>query len=258
MTATMAGGRHRRNRTDPPPPSSAEKYLRLQEIFFRAIQVTRNEFGASTCVGSNVVYRRRSMEHSGGITEVSYAEDVHTGIDAIRAGGRLAYIPAVLAAGLCPDNVNAYARQQYRWGAGTLSVGFTRRMWTAPLPLRGKLPYFSGSAYNIYTAVAVFITPMIPLVMLSLAPATIRLGNCLILLSALLTGFVLYPLWHMNDYRLRDALPLLRGWANALAVWDYSRGNISGIDKFAAAADTRADIALYYSGWRPSRRSAVR
>jgi cellulose synthase (UDP-forming) len=202
----------------------------LQEIFFRAIQVTRNHFGASMCVGSNVVYRRRSMENFGGITEVSYAEDVHTGIDAIRAGGRLVYIPVVLAAGLCPDNVNAYARQQYRWGAGTLSVGFTRRMWTAPLPLRGKLAYFSGSVYNIYTAVAVFITPMIPLVMLSLAPATIRLGNCLILLPALLTGFVLYPLWHMNDYRLRDALPLLllRGWANALAIWDYSRGKIMG------------------------------
>jgi cellulose synthase (UDP-forming) len=202
----------------------------LQEIFFRAIQVTRNQFGASMCVGSNVVYRRRAMEHCGGITEVSYAEDVHTGIDAIRGGGRLVYIPVVLAAGICPDNVNSYARQQYRWGAGTLSVGFTMRMWTAPLPLRGKLAYFSGSIYNIFTAVTVFVTPTIPLVMLSLSPATIKLGNWIILVPAILTGFVLYPLWHMNDYRLRDALPLLllRGWANALAIWDYSRGKIMG------------------------------
>lgn len=202
----------------------------LQEIFFRAIQVTRNEFGASMCVGSNVVYRRRAMAYCGGITEVSYAEDVHTGIDAIRGGGRLVYIPVVLAAGTCPDNVNSYARQQYRWGAGTLSVGFTRRLWTAPLPLRGKLAYFSGSVYNIFTAATVFVTPAIPLVMLSLSPATIKLGNWVILLPAMLSGLVLYPLWHMNDYRLRDALPLLllRGWANALAVWDYSRGKIMG------------------------------
>ncbi len=132
--------------------------------------------------------------------------------------------------GTCPDNVNSYARQQYRWGAGTLSVGFTRRLWTAPLPLRGKLAYFSGSVYNIFTAATVFVTPAIPLVMLSLSPATIKLGNWVILLPAMLSGLVLYPLWHMNDYRLRDALPLLllRGWANALAVWDYSRGKIMG------------------------------
>jgi cellulose synthase (UDP-forming) len=202
----------------------------LQEIFFRAIQVTRNQFGAAMCVGSNVIYRRSLLQKFGGISEVSYAEDVHTGLEAIRNGGKLAYLPVVLAAGICPDSINAYVRQQYRWGAGTLSVGFTRRLWNADVPLRTKLAYFSGSVYNIFTAVTVFVTPLIPIVMLEAVPATIRLSNWIILLPAILTGFVLYPLWHMNDYRLRDALPLLllRGWANALAVWDYSRGRIMG------------------------------
>lgn len=201
----------------------------LQEIFFRAIQVTRNQFGAAMCVGSNVVYRRAALQLFGGISQVSYAEDVHTGLEALRYGWKLVYIPVCLAAGICPDNVNAYARQQYRWGAGTLSVGFTRRLWGAgDVSLRTKLAYFSGSVYNIFTAATVFVTPIIPIVMLESNPASIQLSNWIILLPAILTGFVLYPLWHMNDYRLRDALPLLmlRGWSNALAVWDYSRGKI--------------------------------
>lgn len=200
----------------------------MQEVFFRAIQVTRNQYGASMCVGSNVIYRRRSLEHIGGIAEVSYAEDVHTGLDAIRSGARLVFIPVVLATGTCPDNVNAYARQQYRWSAGTLSVGFTRVLWNAPVLMRTKLAYFSGSIFNIIAAATVVVAPLIPLVMLAYSAATIRLSNWVILLPAMFTGLVLYPLWHMNDYRLCDTIPLqlLRGWATALSIWDYSRGKI--------------------------------
>lgn len=202
----------------------------MQEIFFRAIQVTRNQYGASMCVGSNVLYRRRSMEHVGGIAEVSYAEDVHTGLDAIRHGSRLVFMPVVLAAGTCPDNVNAYARQQYRWSAGTLSVGFTRRLWGAPVSMRTKLAYFSGSVFNLIAAVTVIVAPLIPLAMLGYTEGTIRLSNWVILLPAMFSGLVLYPLWHRNDYRLSDTIPLqlLRGWATALSIWDYSRGKIMG------------------------------
>lgn len=202
----------------------------MQEVFFRVIQVTRNQYGASMCVGSNVIYRRRTLEYVGGIAEVSYAEDVHTGLDAIRSGARLVFIPVVLAAGTCPDNINAYARQQYRWSAGTLSVGFTRRLWDAPVTTRTKLAYFSGSIFNIIAAASVAVTPLVPLVMLGYSAATIRLSNWIVLLPAMLAGLVLYPLWHMNDYRLRDTIPLqlLRGWATALSIWDYSRGKIMG------------------------------
>lgn len=202
----------------------------MQEIFFRAIQVTRNQYGASMCVGSNVIYRRRSLDYVGGIAQVSYAEDVHTGLDAIRSGARLVFIPVVLAAGTCPDNVNAYARQQYRWSAGTLSVGFTRRLWDAPVSMRTKLAYFSGSIFNIVAAATVAVSPLVPLVMLTYSAATIRLSNWIVLLPAMFAGLVLYPLWHMNDYRLRDTIPLqlLRGWATALSIWDYSRGKIMG------------------------------
>jgi cellulose synthase (UDP-forming) len=180
------------------------------------------------CVGSNVIYRSAALDHCGGIPEVSYAEDVHTGVEAIRGGGKVIYLPVVLAAGICPDDVNAYARQQYRWGAGTLSIGFTKRMWTAPMSLRAKLAYFSGSLYNIYSALSVMVIPLLPLTILAAKPELVRASNWLVLLPALIAGFTLFPAWHMNDYRLRDALPMLmlRGWSNALAIWDYSRGKI--------------------------------
>lgn len=96
------------------------------------------------------------------------------------------------------------------------------------MSLRAKLAYFSGSLYNIYSALSVMVTPLLPLTVLAARPGLVKSGNWLILLPALIAGIVLYPAWHMHEYRLRDALPMLmlRGWSNALAIWDYSRGKI--------------------------------
>jgi cellulose synthase/poly-beta-1,6-N-acetylglucosamine synthase-like glycosyltransferase len=50
-----------------------------QELFYRVVQVNRNRWGASICVGSNAVYRRASLEPVGGTAEIGFSEDVHTG-----------------------------------------------------------------------------------------------------------------------------------------------------------------------------------
>jgi cellulose synthase/poly-beta-1,6-N-acetylglucosamine synthase-like glycosyltransferase len=50
-----------------------------QELFYRVVQVNRNKWGASICVGSNAVYRRSAFEIVGGTAEIGFSEDVHTG-----------------------------------------------------------------------------------------------------------------------------------------------------------------------------------
>lgn len=50
-----------------------------QELFYRVVQVNRNRWGASICVGSNAVYRREALEEVGGTAEIGFSEDVHTG-----------------------------------------------------------------------------------------------------------------------------------------------------------------------------------
>lgn len=50
-----------------------------QELFYRVVQVNRNKWGASICVGSNAVYRRAALEAVGGTAEIGFSEDVHTG-----------------------------------------------------------------------------------------------------------------------------------------------------------------------------------
>ena len=76
------------------------------EIFYRAVQVSRDRFGSALCVGSNAVYRRAALAPTGGFTLIPYAEDSHSGLDARLNGYRLSYLPVPLAAGICPATLD--------------------------------------------------------------------------------------------------------------------------------------------------------
>jgi cellulose synthase (UDP-forming) len=201
----------------------------IQEVFYRTVQVARNRFDAAICCGTSAVYRRSALEPQGGPTLIPYAEDVHTGLDVRRAGWTMAYLPIVLSTGICPDNLDAFVRQQYRWCSGNVGIVFSRRLWSVPMTIPARLAYISGFLYYTFTALLIFFGPIIPIVMLAFLPGQIRLRNFIILLPAMLTGFVLYPLWHRSRYS-PGVLPLgiARGWAHVFAIWDGARGKSMG------------------------------
>jgi cellulose synthase (UDP-forming) len=197
------------------------------EVFYRAVQVSRDRFGSALCVGSNAVYRRAALELTGGFTVIPYAEDSHTGLDVRYYGYRLTYLPIPLAAGICPSTLDAFMRQQYRWCCGATSLIWTRHMWRVQMPWKARLPYIAGWLWNLTTALRTVVLPLIPITLLAFLPGEIRLRNVLLLLPAVITGTVLYPLWHNAPYSPRIwPLALAVGWAQLLAIWDYSRRKV--------------------------------
>jgi cellulose synthase (UDP-forming) len=198
----------------------------IQELFYRAIQVGRDRLGASICVGTCAVYRRRALAPQGGTTLIAYAEDVHTGLDVRRAGWKLIYVPIILATGMCPTGLNAFLRQQYRWCTGSTSTVLTSRLWTVPMTLPARLTYVSGFCYYLFTGMSVFVIPLIPITLLLFRPYSITPVNSALIVIAMLTSMTVLPLWHRSSYDLRKVLPLslARSWAHALAIWDYLRG----------------------------------
>ena len=201
----------------------------IQEVFYRTVQVARDRFDAAICCGTSAVYRRVALEPQGGPTLIPYAEDVHTGLDVRRAGWSMVYLPIVLSTGICPDNLDAFVRQQYRWCSGNVGIVFSNRLWSVPMSIPARLAYISGFFYYAYTALLIFFGPIIPVVMLAFLPGQIRLRNFVILLPAMLTGFVLYPLWHRSRYSPSVwPLGIARGWAHVFAIWDGARGKSMG------------------------------
>jgi cellulose synthase (UDP-forming) len=217
-----------------------------QEIFYRAVQVTRDRLGAAVCVGSCAVYRSTALEPEGGPTLIAYAEDIHTGLDVRRNGWAVKYIPVVLATGMCPNNLDMFVRQQYRWCMGATSTVLTSRLWAVPMSVRARLTYLSGFAYYAQTALAVFVIPLFPICLLVWQPVTISLEHSRIVVLAVVAGLFLLPVWTRSAFNARDVVPLMevRGWAHALALWDSLRrkpmawqpsgGRVSHVRRFRA------------------------
>ena len=197
----------------------------MQEVFYRSMQTSRDSFGAAVCVGSCAVYRREAVQAAGGPALIAYAEDVHTGLDVISQGWSLRYIPVNLATGSSPSSVDAFAHQQYRWCLGSTTP--LRRLWKLPIPARAKAAYLSGFLYYLFTALLLFVVPMIAIGILVFIPQDIRLQDYLALAPAVLNGFVLYPVWHRSEFGPRTwALEIVRSWSHALAIWDHFRGKV--------------------------------
>lgn len=220
----------------------------VQEVFYRSMQVSRDGLGASICVGTCAIYRRRALEPQGGTTLIAYAEDVHTGLDVRRNGWTLKYVPIVLATGTCPDTVDAFVRQQYRWCLGSTTTLLTSRLWQVRMSIRSRLSYVSGFLYYVFTAVLTFVGPVIPIMLLAALPEHIQPRDYLLLVPALVNGMVLYPLWHRCGFGPSTwPLAIVRGWAHALALWDYLRGKVMAWQATGGAVSPvrRLWVALY-------------
>jgi cellulose synthase (UDP-forming) len=243
------------------------------EVFYRAVQVSRDRFGSALCVGSNAVYRRAALQPMGGFTEIPYAEDSHTGLDMRYYGYQLVYIPVPLAAGICPSTLDAFMRQQYRWCCGATSLVWTNHLWRVDMPWKARLPYIAGWLWNLTTALRTLILPLIPIALLAFLPDEIRLRNAILLVPAVITGTILYPMWHNTPYSPRIwPLSIAVGWAQVLAIWDYSRGKVMSWQATRGPGDaagrfwrgvtlwngTLALLWLTLAGWRIQQTGSVR
>jgi cellulose synthase/poly-beta-1,6-N-acetylglucosamine synthase-like glycosyltransferase len=222
----------------------------IQEVFYRTVQVARDRFDAAICCGTSAVYRREALEPQGGPTLIAYAEDVHTGLDVRRAGWTMVYLPLPLSTGICPDNLDAFVRQQYRWCSGNVGIVFSSRLWSVPMSMPARLAYISGFFYYAYTALLTFFGPLIPVVMLAFLPGQVRLRNFVILLPAMLTGLVLYPLWHRSRYGPSVwPLGVARGWAHVFAIWDGILGTRMAWDATLGPASSLPRFRIGVTWW---------
>ncbi|WP_412539507.1 cellulose synthase catalytic subunit [Longispora sp. K20-0274] len=201
----------------------------VQELFYRSVQVSRQHHGAAICVGSCAVYRRAALDAIGGTALIEHSEDVHTGFNLKMKDWGLKYIPVVLAAGLCPGDVDSFFTQQYRWCAGSMSLLSSRKFWTTKLPFRGRLSYISGFCYYLHTGLYTLVTPALPLVLLALFPSEVALANYLFVLPSLVYNLVVVPVWHRTPYGVDVfTVKLIYGWAHLFAIWDIVRGRPMG------------------------------
>jgi cellulose synthase (UDP-forming) len=201
----------------------------VQELFYRMAQVSRDRNNGAICVGSCALYRREALASNGGTTLIEHSEDVHTGFDLRRAGWGLRYIPVPLSTGLCPSDPDSFLTQQYRWCAGSMSLLGSKKFWSTEMPWRTRLCYLSGFCYYVHTALFIFATPLIPLLMLLVLPSHVQIINYVFVVPSILYNFVVFPAWHRCKFGPSALMAkLLYSWAHLYAIADILRGRQMG------------------------------
>jgi cellulose synthase/poly-beta-1,6-N-acetylglucosamine synthase-like glycosyltransferase len=129
---------------------------RLQAIMldghFVIEQTTRNRTGGFfNFNGTAGIWRRKTIEMSGGWQHDTLTEDTDLSFRAQLMGWRFVYLLDEETPAEIPVDINAFKAQQRRWAKGVLQVWFKlyRRIWYAPLPMRVKLEMFFRLTGNV-------------------------------------------------------------------------------------------------------------
>lgn len=193
----------------------------VQELFYRMSQVSRQGHDSSICVGTNAIYRREALSETGGTALIHHSEDVHTGFNMRIKGWDVRYVPIILAKGLCPSDMQAFFKQQYRWCLGSMSLLTSKKFWTMKMSFIGRLSYLSGFLYYIHTGISSVVIPLIPISILLLFPEHVRLYNVIFIIPSIIYVQLVYPFWHKATYGIEAwATRSIYGWSHLIAIVD--------------------------------------
>jgi len=201
-----------------------------QEFFYRFVQPSRDRHGAAICVGSSAVYRRSALDAIGGFPQIKHSEDVFTGYEMGKQGLRTQYVPTVVSKGLCPDNLDSFIAQQYRWCEGSLTMLGSRDFHVNDaLSIQARLSFWSGFLYYIGTALNSLLMPLPPIIMVWFYPEWVRPANMVWLVGVLLLWFILYPIVMTGRWRIEVLrLQTVYGFAHVFCIYHMLIGRDVG------------------------------
>lgn len=217
-----------------------------QELFYRWIQPARDRSRAAICVGTCALYRRSALQAAGGFAQIGHSEDVHTGVNLMKVGFYVRYVPIVVSKGLCPDTLGGFLNQQYRWCTGAMSLLVNQSFHAAAqISFRQRACFWSGFLYYISTAVNAFVAPLPALAMLYLLPQWIEPMNSVWLIGALCLWFVVLPMLMKGRWRV-DVLrvQLLYSFAHAVAILHLVTGRTKEWVATGAATGRATPVAV--------------
>lgn len=220
----------------------------VQELFYRVVQVNRDRWGASICVGSNAVYRRSALEAVGGTAEIGFSEDVHTGFYAVDRGWKVRYLPLCLACGVCPDRPRAFFSQQMRWCMGSTTLLSNPDFWKSKLSPMQKICYLCGMMYYSACAITIFVSPLPGVVLVWTRPEYFKYYNLAFALPSIIFTVVAMRFWAKASYGFNvQHIMVIQNYAYLTAIKDRILGR--GL-MWAPSGDGKAHKSNKYRNMR--------
>jgi len=177
----------------------------LQEVFYRILQTSRNNFNASLCVGTSAIYRREVLQKFGGSAPVEQSEDVMTGLLVMNEGFKVKYLPLVLSMGVCPGEIYPFFMQQYRWSLGSFTLMLYRRgLWCGKnISFIQRICFINGFSYYLFHTISVFFSPACIIAILFFFPEQLLWVNIMFFIPSLFNDIIFHKLWTSQNIKLK-------------------------------------------------------
>lgn len=177
----------------------------LQEVFYRVVQTSRNNFNATMCVGTSAIYRREALSKFGGSAPVENSEDVTTGLYVMNEGFKIKYLPLILSMGVCPGEILPFFTQQYRWAVGSFTLMLhNRSLWCGKnIICIQRICFMNGFSYYIFNVTSQFISPTCIIIILYFFPDQLTWFNILFVVPSLLNDIIFHKLWTTQNVKIK-------------------------------------------------------
>lgn len=145
----------------------AELLANEQDMFYRIIEPSLNEFDSVFCGGTNILIRRKHLNAVGNFPENTITEDSLLGLEFHALGYKVVYYNRPLAIGLAASSFEEYIKQRCRWAKGNVQIITNPKNWKYYLKLKFTQAFFylSGVMY-FFTPIARIIYLVAPVLFL--------------------------------------------------------------------------------------------
>lgn len=155
-------------------PDAFQKNLELseflaneQEMFYRVIEPSLNEFDSVFCGGTNILIRRKHLKTVGDFPEGTITEDSLLGLIFHAKGYKVIYYNRPIAIGIAASSFEEYIKQRARWAKGNVQIITNPKNWKYYMHLHFTQAFFylSGVLY-FFTPIARIIYLIAPVLFL--------------------------------------------------------------------------------------------
>lgn len=164
-------------------PDAFQKNLELseflaneQEMFYRVIEPSLNQFDSVFCGGTNILLRRKHLEAVGNFPEGTITEDSLLGLEFHAKGYKVVYYNRPIAIGIAASGFEEYIKQRARWAKGNVQIITNIKNWKYYLRLNFTQAFFylSGVLY-FFTPVArlIYLTAPVLFLLFDISPLLI-------------------------------------------------------------------------------------
>lgn len=138
-----------------------------QDMFYRVIEPSLNEFDSVFCGGTNILIRRKHLEEVGNFPESTITEDSLLGLIFHSKGFKTVYYNRPISIGLAASSFDEYIKQRCRWAKGNVQIATNSHNWKYYAKLKPmQLFFYLTSTLYFFTPIARLIYLLAPILFL--------------------------------------------------------------------------------------------